>query len=153
MRMLNSKFDLAGSAFAGLSNFEQGSNLEQARLVAQTLPISEKVMNDKVRATYPTPEETFQWSQDGRYVRRIYGGIDLTEQEREMIDGFRRWLSDQGLSIPNGYLDKQNYALRYLNSTKGDYQAAYDFILQKESWLVDDLIPNLNDINAHAETL
>ena len=70
-----------------------------------------------------------------------------------MIDGFRRWLSDQGLSIPNGYLDKQNYALRYLNSTKGDYQTAYDFILQKESWLVDDLIPNLNDINAHAETL
>lgn len=62
LRMVSTKFDLAGSAFPDLTHFEEGSSLEKARQVAQTLSNSEKFMNELVRSTYPTPEETFQRS-------------------------------------------------------------------------------------------
>ena len=155
--MLNA-FDVSASitepTFTIDHHFEAGSNLEQAREIAQTLPITEAVMNDSVKySIFPSTEDTFQRSSDGRYVRRIYSGIELTDQESGLIEGFRNWLQTKNLSLPKGYLDDHNYALRYLNTTKGDFQAAYDLIIQKENWLVDDFIPNLENIDRHTTSL
>ena len=60
------------------------------------------------------------------------------------LNNFKQWLRDQGLMLPKGYLDEHNYALRFLTKNS-NFEEAYNLIIQKEQWVVDNLIPSLTD--------
>ena len=102
-------------------------------------------MNDWVRSYKPKQEETIFSVPDGRFIRRIYSGVELTEYEKGRIEGFKTWLEEEQLTLPKGYLDQHNFAMRFLNPDN-DYETAYDLILEKEQWLTESFIPAMGNI-------
>ena len=95
--------------------FEPGSSLEMAReLTFKVFTPSEAIMNDEVRAfRISDPELTFQRTPEGPYVRKVFAGVDLDDKELAFLSAFKQWMHTQGKSLPRGYLDQHNFALRY----------------------------------------
>lgn len=109
-------------------------------------------MNDWVRSYQPSKEDTFQKVPDGRYVRRIYGGIELTDWEKQLIDNFKSWLAGRGETLPPGYLDKQNWILRFLNTDKA-HDEVLDTVKETEKWLSESLTPRIRDLSPQIDRL
>ena len=75
-----------------MSSYAEGSPLELTRLTAAKLPTPETVMNDSVRAYMPSEDELYFTIEDGRYVNRIYSGVQLREFEKKKVTAFRAWV-------------------------------------------------------------
>ena len=79
-------------------------------------------MNDELRALpLACDDEIFFTIPDGRYVNKLYSGIQLRELEATKVDEFKKWAAEKELSIPLGFLDGHNMALKYLNTVNFDF--------------------------------
>ena len=104
------------------SHYAPGSAIELARQAAIQLPVSSSVMNDELRALpLASDDEIFFNIPDGRYVNKLYSGIQLREFEATKVDEFKLWAAEKELSIPLGFLDEHNIALKYLNTVNFDF--------------------------------
>ena len=65
-----------------MNKYADGSPLELLRQTAASLPVPAIVMNERIRAYRPTDEDLYLTLKDGRYVNRIYSGVELREFER-----------------------------------------------------------------------
>lgn len=115
--------------------------MELTRLAAAKLPVPDYVMNDQIRALEVTEEDLYFTVSDGRYVNRIYSGVELREPERVEVEKFGAWVAENQLFMPSGFTDEHNYVLRYLNTAKQDYQQVYDDIIENDRYLRNVVVP------------
>lgn len=109
------------------TRYEEGSALELTRQAFEKLPTPDYVMNDALRAFTPSSDDDCYFTlEDGRYINRIYSGLELRQPERDLMDGFKGWVLENSIDLPLGYTDAHNFALRFLNTNGGNYQKTAD---------------------------
>ena len=137
-----------------LTHYEMGSSMEMARQAALALNKKDVPrVSEQMKNYQPSQEEAYLCTEDkSSCVRTIYSGVELTVEEQLELNNFKQWLRDQGLMLPKGYLDEHNYALRFLTKNS-NFEEAYNLIIQKEQWVVDNLIPSLTDTSKQIKNL
>ena len=69
----------------------------------------------------------------------MYSMQPIGEIEVKLIEGFKEWAKEQGVTIPEWTLDQNNYALRYISSYREDYQKTYDYLMEHQNWMINDV--------------
>ena len=94
------------------------------------IPSPDKVsyMPESLLKFHPQDEDTFIRTSKGEFQRILFTDQPLLEIEQKHWDGFLKYLSENGVSVPSNYLNHERYLLRYLQAAKWDYKVAYEAV-------------------------
>ena len=120
--------------------FQEGSPYKAYMDRFKALHVPDYVIGDAQR-NYVVQDThlVFHHLKGGRYNRQMYSMQPLGEIEVKLIEGFKEWAKEQGVTIPEWTLDQNNYALRYISSYREDYQKTYDYLMEHQNWMINDV--------------
>ena len=68
------------------------------------------------------------------YQRFIFTGLELTKKEQDGLDGFLKYVKDNGLTVHEQFLTYERKLLRYLQVYDFDYATTYKSIQDYTKW-------------------
>ena len=72
------------------------------------------MLNEEAKDYEPELDDIFFVISSGEYQRLIFCGQDLREREETHMTGFKNYLIENSLTIPDGYDDENRLVLRFL---------------------------------------
>lgn len=102
----------------------------------------------------PITKDTFLPSEEDIFVhagkekqRLIFGEpLVFEEKEQELIQEFNQYLTDNGLTLPEGYDEREQY--RYFQGCGFDSQKAYEGILENHEFVTQNIPVNMEGLDA-----